>query len=157
MLDQKDVQIGDDVFLIESLPATKSLALLAELSIIAGGMGMGITDLPSNTDEIAKAFNLGAMVQGLMSKIDPVKTPALIKRIIQDSLPKYRDGGGPNAFDDWYEDRFSRGVHDQAMLLYAIFEWNYGDPIEWVKKTLANLPQKESASENGQGEVPKPS
>lgn len=140
MLDQNDVQIGSDTLRIESLPATKALTLLAELTAIASGVGAGISDLPSSLNEIEKAFNLGKMLEGLLSKIDPEKTPVLIKRIIRDSLPVWNDQV-PSAFDDWYDNRFSRKLDDLGILLFAIFEWNFGDPVDWVKKILAKLPK----------------
>ncbi len=158
MIAQKTVTIGEEAFRIESLPSTQALSLLAELAGIASGLGMGIKDLPSSMDEVnealAKTIDLGAMVQGLFAKIDPVKTPALIKRIIRDSLPIWNDKPG---FDDWYDDRFSRGVHDLMALLYAIFDWNYGDPLEWVKKTVAKLPKTALAWESGREEQSTPS
>ena len=158
MLEQRSVAFGDGEITIESLPATKSLELFAELMHIAGGLGQGIKDVPSTAEDLKKfgeMLDMGAMVQGLFERVDPEKTPALVKRIVKDSMPKWRDKPSTE-FEDWYEDRFSRGHADLVKLLYAIFEWNYGDPIAWIKKALAKFETEEvQASETGEEEPSK--
>lgn len=143
MLEQKTIAIGESSYTIESLPATEALALLAELSDMLGGLGEGVKDIPSARTEISSAImsgslDLGQMLQGLLKKLDPEKTPALIKRITKSSIKKWQDADD-TAYNDWYENHFSRKQVEQFQLLYAILEWNYGDSVDWIKKMLVKV------------------
>ncbi len=147
MLEQKEVQIGSEKMVIESLPATKALNLLARLMRIAGGAGKGVSDLPNTVGDIEKDLHVGAMIQGVLEQVDPSDTPVLIKGIVQESLPVWRDKPG---FSEWYENRFSRRFDDLLVLLKEILEWNYGEAAALAKKLLAGaLSSKEEESPAG--------
>ena len=158
MLEQDTVIVGEDSFVIESLPATRALQLLTRVVKIAGGLGHGVTDMPSSLTEakelgkeLEKHMNLGAMLEGFLENLDVQEHPNLVKAIIKESLPVWRDRPktGENSFDEWYENRFSRGINDQFVLLYHIFKWNYGDPAEWFSGFFAKAQVPETVSTPG--------
>ena len=154
MIETKDVVIGDDTMTIRSLPATRALSIAARLLKVMGGIGMGMKDFTLKPEEFAEAFHMGNMMQGLIQNIDADGAPELIRQVVRESLvsPSFEPSatkketnmeGAEQRFNEWYDDRFSRGLDDLLALLYEIFSWNYGDPVDWIKKTLAR------AIENG--------
>lgn len=151
-IESKDITIGDVTYKIESLPATEGLKVLARITKLAGGVGDGVRDIPETPEEVSEVFDFGAMVQGVLERIDVDTTPTLIKNIIRQSLPQHR-GKKPVEFDTWYEFEFSRNFMHQFELLVAIFEWNYGDALVWLKKTFASLLQKKWAAALASGGV----
>lgn len=149
-VEQTIVQLGEDEVRIESLPATEQLRLLIKLSKIAGGVGKGIKDIPQNTEELEQVLDLGAMIQGLLDKVEPDEVVKLIRDILRKSVVQW-PGGPALPFGDWYEHRFSRHMSDQFMLLKAVFEWNYGDFVVWIKKHLAGLITQNPVAPAGSG------
>ena len=163
MLSQITVTIGDDKILIESLPATPALQLLTKTIRIVGGVGNGISDFPSNRAEFEKLsvefeknMHLGKMIEGLIDRLDSDALPKLIKGIVRDSLPMYRDGKGPGeqTFDEWYENRFSKDLPGLFALLVEIYKFNFGEPMVWVvdffKASRNNiLPEMKQAPDSG--------
>lgn len=136
MLDQTTVTIGDDEITIESLPATPALQLLTKTIRIVGGVGKGIKDFPSTKaefeklgKELEKHLHLGDMLDGFIERLDSDELPKLIKKVVKDSLPIYRDKKG--AFDPWYENRFSKDLPGLFTLLFEIYRFNYGEPVAW--------------------------
>lgn len=144
MIEQKKVVIGGEELLIESLPSTAALQLLVKIVKIVGGAGLGVSDIPSSKKEVEQALHLGNIVQGLLDKIDVVDTPQLIKSVIEDSLVRFRDR--PGTFEDWYAGRFSRKLMDQFQLFYAILDYNYGEPIELLKKLWGESMEQETGT-----------
>jgi len=141
MLEQTTVTVGDDLMTIESLPATPALQLLTRTVRIVGGVGKGIKDFPSSQAEfkalsskLEEHLHLGNMLDGLIERLDSKELPEMLKGIVRDSLPRFRDAPkkGEGSFDDWYEDRFSRNLPELFALLFEIYKHNYGEPFEWL-------------------------
>lgn len=154
MLEQKTVTVGDDALVIESLPATRALQVLAKTARIAGGFGRGIKDMPSSLQELKnlgrdleKYLHLGDMLEGFLERLDDEDAPGFIKSIVLESLPAYRDRSKKD-FDDWYEYRFSREPAALLTLLGEIYRWNYGDSFEWLFSFFA------AAQERGEDPAP---
>ena len=140
MLDQTTVFIGEDEITIESLPATAALQLLTKTIRIVGGAGAGIEDFPTTKEELAKLgeklgeyLHLGNMIDGVIGRLDSDEFPKLIKDTVEASLPVFRDRDkkGEGNFNDWFENRFSKDLPDLFALLFEIYKYNYGEPMEW--------------------------
>ncbi len=144
MIETIEIQIGKDTFKIQSFPATRALQVAAKLAKVVGGAGMGVNDFTLKVEELSEAYHVGNMVQGILQNIDATDDPKLIRNIVQEVLvsPNFKDvKEGENAdekFNLWYEDRFAgKQLQDLPVLLYGIFSHNYGDPMEWIKKVMA--------------------
>lgn len=139
MIENKEFKLGKDKVVIQSLPATRALSIAAKLVKLVGGAGAGITDLTLDPEEISKAFHVGNMVQGVIENIDSDEGPELIRSVIRESVvsPTFEGVNSEARFNEWYETRFSRQLQDLMTLLYEIFTFNYGDPVDWIKKGLA--------------------
>ena len=153
MLDQITVTISGEEFQIESLPATAALQLLTKTIGIIGGMGKGVTDFPSSAKEfkdlgkdLDKYLHFGSMVEGLIDRLDSDEVPELIKKTVRASLPKWRDKTGPvtqeGTFEYWFENRFSKDFGDLFTLLFEIYKYNYGEPVEWFAGFFSATPEK---------------
>lgn len=141
MLEQTTVNIGGDDIVIESLPATAALQLLTKTVRIVGGAGKGLKDFPSSKEELARmgkdlseSLHLGSMIEGLIDRLDSTEFPNLIKETVKASLPLFRDRvkKGEGSFDDWFENRFSKDLKGLFQLLFEIYKYNYGEPMEWI-------------------------
>lgn len=150
MIETVDVQVGGDTFKIQSFPATRALQVAAKLVKMVGGAGIGINDFTLKVEELSEAYHVGKMIQGILQNIDATDDPKFIKNIVQEVLvsPNFKDvKEGENAdekFNLWYEDRFAgKQLQDLPVLLYGIFSHNYGDPVAYIKKIMAQ------ATENG--------
>lgn len=143
MIESKEIKIGGEKFIINSLPATRAVSIAVRLAKVAGGAGMGISDFTMKIEELPEAFHLGNMVQGVLQNIDVDGAPELLRDIVRESVvfPQFEgEIDGVNAdkrFLAWYDTRFSRKLDDLIALLYVIFSHNYGDPLEWLKKKWA--------------------
>ncbi len=138
MIENKKLTIGGDSIIIQSLPATRSASIGFMLLKIIGGVGAGVSDISFNMKELAQFLHAGKMVQGLLANIDADGTAELIRDIIRESVVQPSFEGQPSkAFIDWYENRFSMELQDLLVLLVEIFQHNYGNPLEWLKKMEA--------------------
>lgn len=137
MLTQLKVQVGDEELIITSLPATAAIRYAAKITKIVSGAGRGVKDIPTSAEEASEALHVGAMLQGIMANIDEDEATDLIKNIIRQSLlrPNFVDQS-PQDFEDWFDDRFSKGLDQLMDLLQAIIAHNYGDPMVWLKKAM---------------------
>ena len=141
MIEQTDVMVGGEEMEIQSLPATKALVLLGKLAKIAGGAGVGVSDIPSRIADLEEVLHVGNMLMGILDKIDPSEAQILIKSILVSSLVKPNMIDEPDEdFTKWYDARFSRKIDELFVLLTAIFVHNYGSPVDWVKKILGKIP-----------------
>lgn len=146
MIEQRQVVVGGEDFLLESLPATKALVLLAKVCKIIGGLGKGVKDVPSGAkstedlkSQISEALHVGQMVEGFLEKLDPKEAPDLIRNILRDSLACKRDKyPHPKQWDDWYENRFASRLGDIIQLLTHIFQLNYGDAASIVSEVFGS-------------------
>ena len=155
MLEQINVTVGGEEFRIESLPATTALQLLTKTIKIVGGLGKGVTDFPSSAKEfktlqkdLHKYLHLGTMVEGLLERLGSDEVPQLIKETIRKSRPLWRDkpGAGEGSFDEWFENRFSKSFGDLFTLLFEIYKYNYGEPMEWIAGFFSATPETDLKS-----------
>lgn len=147
-LEQADVIIGEDSILIESLPASDALKLLTKTIRIVGGMGKGIKDFPKSKaefdalgKELEKHLHLGNMIEGLIDRLDSDELPKMVKGIIKDSLPGWRDK--QSKFDGWYEERFSNDLPGLLLLLVEIYKFNYKELFSWFADFFSATQEKE--------------
>lgn len=165
MIEPKTITVGGEDIIIQSLPATRALSTLATLTKILGGAGKGIQDFPSMANELRDALSggtlhLGKMMEGVLDQIDPDITSEFIKTVVRASVPTFEGDGAEGRFDAWYESKFSRGLDDLFFLLKEIFVHNFGDPVEWIKKTMARaekagwIPPSEPSSQETQKKQP---
>ncbi len=148
MLEQTTVTVGGEAMQIESLPATRALQVLTKTIKIIGGVSAGVKDLPSSAAEakamgkkLAEYLSLGGMVGGLLDHLDETEHPQFIKNLVRESMPKYRNHH--QVFDEWFENRFSRGTGDLFALLIHIYKWNYEDVFSWVSDFFEVAPTEE--------------
>ena len=135
MIEDKIVMVGGEEMKIHHLPATKALVLLGKLTKIVGGLGAGMSDIPTSVEDIEKYTHAGNMLMGILDKIDPSTAQILIKSALIDSLaqPNMIDKSDAD-FNTWYDTRFSGKLDELFILLTAIFIHNYGNPMDWVGK-----------------------
>lgn len=171
MLDQRDIEIGGEKFVIGKLPTSDALKygiILGRIigSVLAGGLeGMNLDDLDDSEPEegeegeldfdLADHMDPSKMIEALLTHMDERKVPALIQELVEKSvaLPKYST--------EWYDTRFAGKLPDLLELLTAIFEDNFGGVIEAGKKKFQEFgrttPEKFSdISTEGNGSNPTP-
>jgi hypothetical protein len=153
MIQEENVQIGEDTFTIQSLPTSDALILLGKLTRIVGGLGKGMRDFPGSIEELNMALkegvlNPGEMVEGFLAKLDPEQTTKVLKAVVEKSLVKPQFvKNSKTAFSDWYEDRFSgEGLSDLMLLVKKIFEINYGNALVWLGKQIGEALTKVAAT-----------
>ncbi len=156
MLDQTQVQVGPDEITIESLPATPALILLTKTIRIVGGLGRGIKDFPKSKKEFAELgkkieehLHLGDMLDGLIDRLDSDELPKMIKGTIDASMVRFREQPkqGPDSFDYWYENRFSKDLPGLFTLLIEIYKFNYGEPVAWFVDFFSAIPEEVSTED----------
>lgn len=141
MLSQRSVTLGSDEVTIRQYPTSKSLKYGTHLGKIAGAMLAGGLDGDMSgeaEEDILAAMDAGKVVEGLLKQIDEERTPKLILDMVRDAVVAYQVEGKTvtDWRDAWYEDRFAGALGDLVTLLVAIFEDNFGQAIEVVKKKL---------------------
>lgn len=146
MLSQRTVTLGNEVpgtdeVTIRQYPTSKSLKYGTSIGKIAGamlasGLEGGLSEAAE--DDILAGMNAGKLVEGLLSQIDEQRTPKLILAMVRDAVVVYQvEGKNVTEWRDaWYEDRFAGALGDLVTLLVAIFEDNFGQAIEVVKKKV---------------------
>ena len=146
MLSQRTVTLGSEVpgtdeVTIRQFPTSLSLKYGMHIGKLAGAMlshGLDGDLSQGPSDDILEDLNAGKMVEGLLTQIDEEKTPKLIKQMIRDAVVAYQvEGVNVTEWRDaWFEDRFAGCLGDLATLLVAIFEDNFGQAIDLVKKKM---------------------
>lgn len=168
MLDQHDVEIGGERFVVGKMSTSDALrfgVILGRIfgSVMAGGLDRGVDlgDDPEEPEEddvtidLAEQMNIGKMIEGLMVHMDERKVPALIQELVQKSvaLPKFSP--------EWYDTRFAGKLDQLLDLLTVIFEDNFGGAIETARKKfegfgLTTSPKFSDHSTGGNGLDPTP-
>ena len=146
MLDQKSIIIGDTEIVIQQLGTSLALKHSVILGRLFGGLSQGIE---STGKASVKDWNIdfGKMINGVISKLDPVESPVWIKTLIQQSIIK------PNWSDDWYESTFSGNLEGLLELLKAILEHNYGGLFEYARKKIGMNISATSSESKTEGEL----
>ncbi len=163
MREQRTVVAGEDEFTLQQYPTTKALKYGISIGKIVGAMAAGGLDGMEDGEpasDIFDAMDAGGMVKGLMSQLDVDVTPELIKSMLQDAIAAYTvDGKIKTEWSDpWYETRFAGRIGDLVTILMAIFEDNFIQAVDVVKKKVGAVrpttSPKSSASipENGSGQ-----
>lgn len=165
MLSQRTLTVGGDEFTLQQYPTTKALSYGIAIGKIAGAMLSGGLDGDidgDGGDDLFSILDAGGMVNGLLSQIDQVKTPELIKSLLKDAIATYQFNGETKTHwdDNWYEARFAGALNDLIVLLMAVFEDNFLDAIDVVKKKVRSMEtptrEKSSASKTGGNGVARP-
>lgn len=173
MLTQRAVIFTADEITIQQYTTTKALRYGVAIGKVAGAMlaaGLeGDLKEPDDhdavegvvvEDDLLDKMNAGRMVEGLLSQIDDERTPALIKAMIQDAVVLYKWQGvmATTWSNEWFDDRFAGNLGDLFTLLSAIFDDNFGQAIQLIKKKMPRTPRTSSKSsqsttlDNGTGE-----
>ncbi len=159
MIKEKEFEIGGEKFTIQQFHTTDALKYGVKISkIIGAALAAGLKD-DDDAGDILDMLDVGGMVEGFMSQIDEIETPALIKELLQKSLVSHQIWSvKANAkvyvteWDDaWYETRFAGAMGDLLELLAAIFEMNFLHAIEAAKKKM-EARRKSSLKSSGSGD-----
>jgi len=127
-------------FKIDGLTYTKKELLVTERNILLfkiaqllGASGAGLGNLDDNID-------FGKMLAGVLYKYTPEAAAAFVKETIMAGLeyPKFdhssKDPGQPN-----YENHFTQYYTHQMEVLQEIWEQNFGESMEQLKKKLTTF------------------
>ena len=132
MLEQKTIQIGGTEILIQQLGTSLALKHSVILGQLFGGLSQGIES--KGKDSVADwNIDFGKTVDGLLSRLDPEKSPVWIYELVQQSVIK------PDFTDTWFQKTFSGELENLLLLLKAILEHNYGGLLEYVGKKIQGL------------------
>jgi len=131
MLDQKEITVhfsGEPKqFVIQQLPSSRGMQVHFTLMQIVAGAADGVGFTTSN-DLLDTPVNIGAVLAGMVKRLDPVASPTFIKRVILESVIT------PKLKDDDFESQFS-GEYDALFELFEkIIEHN--NFVEALKKRL---------------------
>jgi len=131
MLDQKQITIDGKSYTIQQFPTTIGLEIGISLVKIIAGAAEGFGDVPPAGSFLDIWVNPGKIASGLMSKIDIVGTPQLIKRMIKESIVS------PEFNDEWYEAEFSGEYDNLISFIEEVISVN--KYMEMVKKRIPEL------------------
>lgn len=129
MLEQKEVTVHGEKFLIQTLPASKGLEAAVIFSQIMSGMADGIGE--TKGDFFDTSINFGAIAAGIFKRLHHEKTPAFIKGLITQSVIS------PSLDGDLYEIKFAGKYEMMCDLVVEILEHN--NFIDLVKKKVSQI------------------
>ena len=129
-LDQKSVTIGSKEYVIQQLPSSFGLQVVAHLGHIAAGMGRGVGEVPAGLGYDQTPINVGGVISGLLDRLDEEATPAFVKRLVLESVV-------PKMSPDDYESRFAGNYDELWELVEKIIEYN--GFMEVLKKRLGGI------------------
>lgn len=138
---QRTVDLPSGPVTIQAMGPDNALAFMARLVRLIGGASAGVVDIPLGAKsaeewkaQVEKSISVGAAINGLLTGIDPEQTPALIRNLVRASavLPAVTS---ERQFVDWYGPRFTGRTDELFALVAEIIAFNYGPPLEWLKKT----------------------
>jgi hypothetical protein len=123
--------IDDVTYTKKELLVTERNILLFKLAQLAGASGEGIGNLDDNMD-------FGKMLMGVLFKYTPEQAASFIKETIMAGLeyPNFKHGS-PDPKQPNYEKHFTQYYPHQIQVLQEIWEQNFGESIDLIKKKLA--------------------
>lgn len=130
MLDQKTLTIGGKECVIQQLPSSLGLQVVAHICHIAAGMSKGVGEVPIGLGYDQTPINIGGVISGLLDRLDEEATPAFIKRLVRESVM-------PEMSPDDYESRFAGNYDELWELVQRIIEYN--GFIDVLKKRLGGI------------------
>lgn len=145
MLEQKTINIDGNEITIQQLGTTLALRHSVILGQLFSGMSKGIE---SKGKKSIQDWNIdfGEIIQGLMSEMDPDKSPLWIKELVQQSVVT------PQFNDTWFDATFSGNLENLLLLIIEILNHNYGGLFEYARKKIeaalisdTSLQEKEGA------------
>jgi hypothetical protein len=117
MIKQKTVTINSEDFLLSTIPATKGIKLLKQLTKL---IGPSFTELLKGGDDVTPNANpMGLAMEKLFDNLDTVDVESLIKELVALSATK---GSMSINFDM----EFAGDYGKLLMLVKEIVEFNYG-------------------------------
>lgn len=128
MLEQKSVSLGSGEIVIQQLGTTLALKHSVILGNLFGGAAQGVESYSTKIENWN--INFGRIISGMIDQLDPEKSPAWIKELVQQSVIQ------PTFTDDWFDITFSGNLEELMELLKAILEFNYGGLIEYARKKI---------------------
>ncbi len=139
-LEQKTVTIAGTEITIQQLGAQLALKHSIILGKLFGGMAHGI-DSKGKKEVLDWNIDVGKMVDGVISNLDPEESPAWIMLLLKQSMIK------PEFTDDWFNVTFSGGLENLLELLKVILEHNYGGLLAYTRKKIEAVTTSDSSSE----------
>ena len=115
----KEIKIGETTYTIEKMYPIERSEILFEIGQIFGGGVEKFKGLDSK--------NLGEIVSGIIDRLPPRESAALMKRIICASVAGMKE-------DDNYNIHFQEFYEDQFLLIPEILAFNTGGIISTLKK-----------------------
>lgn len=117
MIKQKTISIGGEEFLLSTIPATKGIKLLKQLTKL---IGPSFTELLKAGDEDSEGTSpMGVAMEKLFDNLDTVDVESLVKELVASSATK---GSMSINFDM----EFAGDYGKLFMLVKEIVEFNYG-------------------------------
>lgn len=117
MIKQKQITINGEEFLLSTIPATKGIKLLKQLTKL---IGPSFTELLKSGEEDSTAANpMGMAMEKLFDNLDTVDVESLIKELVASSATK-----GSMAIN--FDMEFSGEYGKLFTLVKEIVEFNYG-------------------------------
>ena len=102
-ISQKSITIGEESFVIQSLPASKGIEAAVALSHVMAGAAEGIGG--TKIDFFDTEMNYGKIMAGMFNRLSISGTPTFVKDLILLSviLPEAL----ADQKQDWFEDKFA--------------------------------------------------
>lgn len=117
MIKQKQITIGEEEFLLSTIPATKGIKLLKQLTKL---IGPSFTELLKSGESDSTTSNpMGVAMEKLFDNLDTVDVETLVKELVASSATK-----GSMAIN--FDMEFSGEYGKLFMLVKEIVEFNYG-------------------------------
>lgn len=129
MLNQKEITLHGEQFLLQTLPASKGIEAAVVFSHIMAGAADGVGE--TRGDFYDTPLNFGAMAAGIFKRLDSEGTPAFIKGIICQSVID------PPLDGELYEIKFAGKFDLMCDLVVAILEHN--NLIDFLKKKRSQI------------------
>lgn len=130
-MEQKTVTIGETEYLLEQFDGSQGLFWFATLGQLASGAMLGFESFPK-AGLLEQQIHFGNAIRGLITHLKPEEFATLSKRMYRDCVatPEYEHGD--------FDRRFAgaRGLNDLLTLMRHIIEFNMGDLVPTLKKTV---------------------
>lgn len=126
--------------MIQQLPSSQGLQVVAYIARVISGAGQGIGETPTRLDFDQTPFNIGGVMSGMLDRLDEEATPSFIKKLVLSSVV-------PEMSAVEYENNFAGNYDELWELVDKIIEHN--GFVEVLKKRLSAIMEMLSAEEAG--------
>ena len=131
MLEQKEVTVGGRQYVLQQLPTTQGIQVAVTIGLLIAGAAEGF-DVIEAADGLT--MNPARVVAGVLKRTSPQETPAMLKKLVTDSVIK------PDMVGDAYESAFAGRYDDLYDLVAEILAFN--GFVELVKKKLPEITRR---------------